>query len=166
MKNTNTPDSVDDIINQWNQEKPGLDLSAMEIIGRLKKCEALMQPKLEVAFKPFGLCFWEFDVLATLLRSGTPYCMAPTALFSSLMITSGTMTHRMTQLEKKGLIERVSNEADARSKLVKLSESGYTIINSAVEAHVANELDILSSLDSQQQLKLNDSLRTLLSILR
>ena len=165
MGNENKKDGVDTILQQWHQEKPELDLSAMAIIGRLKRCEALMQPLLDKVFSQHNLSFWEFDVLATLLRSGKPYCLAPTALFSTLMITSGTMTHRMTQLEKKGLIERVANETDARSKLVKLSPSGFNLINKAVDDHVKNELEILSTLPSQQQTQLNDSLKTLLILL-
>lgn len=124
-----------------------------------------MQPQLDKVFERHNLGFWEFDVLATLLRSGKPYCLAPTQLFSTLMVTSGTMTHRMTQLEKRGLIERIPNEHDARSKLVKLSETGFEIINKAVDEHVANELEILSSLNNQQQMQLNQSLKQLLLLL-
>jgi DNA-binding MarR family transcriptional regulator len=155
-------DGIDTILAQWQKEKPDLDLSAMAIIGRLKRCHALMQPQLDKVFKRHDLSFWEFDVLATLLRSGPPYCLAPTALFSTLMVTSGTMTHRMTQLEKKELIERVANEHDARSKLVKLSKKGEAMISIAVDEHVENELAILSSLDQATQKELNQSLKTLL----
>lgn len=165
MTNENSLDGVDAIIAQWQAEKPHLDLSAMAIIGRLKRCSALMQPKLDRVFEEYGLSFWEFDVLATLLRSGAPYCLAPTELFSTLMITSGTMTHRMTQLEKKGLIERVPNEQDARSKLLKLSQKGFDIVNQAVEEHVQNELKILSPLSSEQQESLNHVLKMLLVLL-
>ena len=124
-----------------------------------------MQPQLDKVFERHNLGFWEFDVLATLLRSGKPYCLAPTQLFSTLMVTSGTMTHRMTQLEKRGLIERIANEHDARSKLVKLSETGFEIINKAVDEHVTNELEILSSLNNQQQMQLDQSLKQLLLML-
>lgn len=158
-------DGIDAILEQWRAEKPELELSAMAIIGRLKRCEALMQPQLEKVFSQHGLSFWEFDVLATLLRSGAPYCLAPTELFSALMVTSGTMTHRMSQLEKKGLIERFINENDARSKLVKLSASGFEIINKAVDEHVENERNILSSLNDEQQQQLDLSLNQLLILL-
>jgi DNA-binding MarR family transcriptional regulator len=162
MKKDENFDGIDTILAQWQKEKPDLDLSAMAIIGRLKRCHALMLPQLDKVFKRHDLSFWEFDVLATLLRSGPPYCLAPTELFSTLMVTSGTMTHRMTQLEKKELIERVANEHDARSKLVKLSKKGEAMISLAVDEHVENELDILSSLDQATQKKLDQSLKTLL----
>ncbi|MGR6872963.1 MarR family winged helix-turn-helix transcriptional regulator [Pseudomonas sp. HK3] len=158
-------DGVDAILAQWRVEKPELELSAMGIIGRLKRCEALMQPQLGKVFTQHDLSFWEFDVLATLLRSGTPYCLAPTELFAALMVTSGTMTHRMNQLEKKGLVERLVNKNDARGKLVKLSAKGFKIINKAVDEHVENETNILSSLNNKQQKQLDDSLKELLLLL-
>ena len=139
MSKQKSPDAVDLILLQWQVERPDLDLSAMGLIGRLKRSAALMQPKLDACFSDFGLSFWEFDVLATLCRSGAPYCLSPTALFSTLMISSGTMTHRMSQLEKRGLIERKVNQKDARSKLVQLTPEGLSLISQAVEAHVENE---------------------------
>jgi DNA-binding MarR family transcriptional regulator len=40
--------------------------------------------------------------------------LSPTQLFSTLMITSGTMTHRLKALEKRGFIRRLPNPEDAR----------------------------------------------------
>lgn len=165
MTKTHKKDAIDTIISQWNKEKPGLDLDPMATIGRLKRCAALMQPRLEAVFEQFGLSYWEFDMLATLQRSGAPYCLAPTELFSSLMVTSGTMTHRMTQLEKKGWIERVANKHDARSKLVKLSDEGLKLIDQAVETHVNNEANILQPLTPEERQQLDQSLKTLLALL-
>jgi len=165
MTSEKTIDAVDAICAQWASERPDLALQNMEIIGRLKRCAALVQPKLADTFAEFGLNIWEFDVLATLRRSGKPYCLAPTELFSTLMITSGTMTHRMTQLEKRGLIERLANPDDARSKLVQLTQEGFELTDRAVTAHVANEERILEGLSKEQAEGLNIALRRLLNIL-
>ena len=165
MTSEKTIDAVDAICAQWASERPDLALQNMEIIGRLKRCAALVQPKLADTFAEFDLNIWEFDVLATLRRSGKPYCLAPTELFSLLMVTSGTMTHRMTQLEKRGLIERLANPDDARSKLVQLTSQGFDLIEEAVTAHVANEDRILSDLTEIKSERLNKALRELLSIL-
>ncbi|PXF31546.1 MarR family transcriptional regulator [Pokkaliibacter plantistimulans] len=158
-------DAVDAILAQWRCERPELDVRAMATIGRLKRCSALMQRQLDVAFATYDLSNWEFDVLATLRRSGAPYCLAPTALFSTLMITSGTMTHRMQQLEKRGLIERLANPDDARSKLVQLTQSGLALIDRAVEAHVDNEQRILAPLAAEQLAALDQGLIALLALL-
>ena len=108
-------------------------------IGRIKRCAALLEQRLEECFARFGMTMWEFDVLATLRRSGAPFCLTPTALFSTLMVTSGTMTHRMKSLETRGLVQRLPNPQDARSMLVQLTDQGLELIDRAVEAHLDNE---------------------------
>jgi len=158
-------DAVDAILEQWQQQRPQLDTRLMGPIGRLKRSAALLQQQLDRVFSEFDLSAWEFDVLATLRRSGAPYSLAPTQLFSTLMVTSGTMTHRMNQLEKRALIERQANPQDARSKLVALSASGLQLIDQALEAHVANQRRILAGLDDEAVERLDHSLRQLLALL-
>ena len=165
MPDLRPADAVDAILAQWHTERPDLDVSPMGPIGRLKRCAALVDRRLEAAFAPFGLSFWEFDMLATLRRSGAPYCLAPTTLFSTLMVTSGTMTHRMAKLEAQGWIERLPNPADARSSLVQLTPQGLELIDRAVEAHVANEHRILSALKAADIAALDARLALLLASL-
>lgn len=144
MATERLPDAVDAILAQWGRERPDLEVSAMGTIGRINRCAALLRRKLDETFADFDLTGGEFDVLATLRRSGAPYCLAPTALFSTLMITSGTMTQRIKGLETRGLVERINNREDARSTLVQLSPSGLALIDRAVTAHVENEQRILA----------------------
>jgi len=165
MKIERTPDALDAILEQWHRERPDLDLAPMATIGRIKRCAALLQRKLDDTFAAFGMSSWEFDVLATLRRSGAPYCLAPTALFSALMITSGTMTHRLKGLEARALVQRLPNRDDARSVLVQLTPDGLELIDRAVEAHVENERFILASIGSSERNLLDASLVRLLAVL-
>jgi len=162
MLENRLPDAVDSILEQWRRERPDLDVSPMGVIGRIKRCAALLQPRLEDTFSTFGTTAWEFDVLATLRRSGKPYRMAPTALFSALMITSGTMTHRLQRLEANGLVQREPNSKDARSMLVQLTPAGLELIDRAVEAHVENERSILELLPPAAVVALNEHLSAFL----
>ncbi|MGB1238872.1 MAG: MarR family winged helix-turn-helix transcriptional regulator [Pseudomonadales bacterium] len=155
-------DAVEKIIQQWQTQRPDLELGPMLTIGRLKRCAALVGQQLEREFALHELTTWEFDVLATLRRAGTPYCLTPTQLFGAMMITSGTMTHRLQRLEKRGLVERVDNPEDARSKQVRLSEQGLKCIESAVTGHVANEAHILAGLSDAQLCALDSALASLL----
>lgn len=165
MKGKKTADAVDSILEQWQRERPDLDLAPMGTIGRLKRCAALVQRQLDGMFAEFGMTAWEFDVLATLRRAGHPFRLAPTTLFSSLMITSGTMTHRLQRLEASGLVDRVPNRDDARSLLVQLTPAGRDLIDRAVTAHVENERRILSSLTPSQLGALDAQLAQLLALL-
>lgn len=157
-----TPDAVDAILAQWQRERPDLDASPMGPIGRIKRCAALLEQQLEASFEAFDLSLWEFDMLAALRRSGAPHRLSPTELFSTLMVTSGTMTHRLKRLETRGFIERVPNEQDARSMLVQLTPAGLALIDRAVPAHVENERRLLSALRADVLAQLDSHLSTLL----
>jgi DNA-binding MarR family transcriptional regulator len=155
-------DHVDRILQQWQHERPELDPLAMSIFGRLWRLNAIASKAVEHVHLQFGLTQPEFDVLATLRRSGEPYRLSPTALYTSLMLSSGAMTNRLDKLESRGLIYREPSPDDRRSMLVALSQTGLALINESMTAHVANEQQLLQALDPAQQQALADLLRTLL----
>ncbi|MDC8773026.1 MarR family winged helix-turn-helix transcriptional regulator [Roseateles albus] len=163
MASDNSGDAVDAILRQWHEERPDLDVTPMGTLGRAKRCAALLQQRLDRVFLDFGLSGWEFDVLATLRRAGAPYCLAPTALFQQLMVSSGTMTHRMQRLESVGWVERRSNPDDARSLLVQLTPQGLALIDQAVTAHVKNQHAILAPLKASELRALDAGLKALLA---
>ncbi|UOO91127.1 MarR family transcriptional regulator [Vitreoscilla massiliensis] len=158
-------DTVDVILNQWQQEHPHQDFSPMGPIGRIKRCAMYLEQQIEAGLSQYELSLWEFDMLATLRRSGSPYCMSPTELFSTLMVTSGTMTHRLKRLESRNLIERIKNEEDSRSSLVQLTNTGLELINQAVEKHLENEKAILARLPKEVIENLDEQLSLLLCTL-
>lgn len=152
-------DPVDAILAQWHQERPDLDVSPMGLIGRTTRLASLLRKAIGKTFAEFGLQPGEFDVLATLRRSGAPYRLSPTALFKSMMVSSGTMTNRVDRLEAAGWVERIPDEFDRRGTLIQLTDKGFDLIEEAVTAHVANEHRILSALDESDR----DALARLLS---
>lgn len=164
-KSSQPRDAVDAILDQWRHERPDLDVSPMGPIGRIKRCAVLLEQQLEAGFAEFDLSVWEFDMLATLRRSGTPYCLSPTELFSMLMVTSGTMTHRLKRLETRGWVARIPNVQDARSTLVQLTAEGLALIERAVEAHIDNERAVLSALPADVLRDLDSQLANLLRAL-
>ncbi|MDE2429325.1 MAG: MarR family transcriptional regulator [Burkholderiales bacterium] len=165
MKTKKQPDAVDAILAQWNRERPDLDVTPMGTIGRIRRCSALLQRELDRVFADYGMSSWEFDVLATMRRSGAPHRLTPTALFSTLMITSGTMTHRLKSLESRGWVQRVPHDNDARSMLVELTQEGLDLINRAVEAHVDNEHRVMAALSAAEMTQLDAGLSRLLNSL-
>jgi DNA-binding MarR family transcriptional regulator len=152
-------DGVDEILRQWARERPDLDTSAMAIVGRVSRIERKVDPLLSAVFRQFGLERWSFDVLATLRRSGYPYELTPTQLFSSLMLTSGAITHRSDELVKGGLVERGPDPKDRRGVRVRLTDLGLAKINEAVTAHVENERRMLRHLSKQERSQLISLLR-------
>ena len=152
-------DKVDKVIEQWNRERPDLDVNSMSLIGRFKKITQYLTLEMAKTFTEYGLNPANFDVLATLRRGGPPYALSPNDLIASTMVTSGTMTNRIDQLIKGGLVERTQNPNDRRSVLVSLTETGFSIIDSAVTAHVATQDRLTSSLSADEYKNLNTLLK-------
>jgi len=157
-----TTDPVDKILAQWQRERPDLDVSPMGVIGRMGRLAKHLERAIGETFSEFDLTVGEFDVLATLRRSGHPYRLSPTALFNTLMVTSGTMTHRLDRLEQAGLVKRIPDPSDRRGTSIELTERGFDRIEKAVAAHVANEHRILSALKQSEREALSVLLRKLL----
>ncbi|MCU0566792.1 MAG: MarR family transcriptional regulator [Oculatellaceae cyanobacterium Prado106] len=155
-------DLVDDILAQWQQERPDLDVSPMGIVGRMGRLSRHLERAIQKVFSDFELHAGEFDVLATLRRSGKPYQLSPTELFNTLMVSSGTMTHRIDRLEQADLVKRIPDPGDRRGTLIQLTKKGFTVIEQAVTAHVANEHRLLEVLDASEQETLAQLLRKLL----
>lgn len=142
---------VKSAIAQWQHEMPSLDLLPMEVVGYLKTSQQITRNQLEAFFKTHGLQLGEFDVLATLRRSGAPYALTPTQLFGTLMVSSGGMTNRLDRLERAGLIVRTPNPEDRRGTLVSLTDKGLEMMDRLVPLHVENEARLLSALSRDEQ---------------
>jgi DNA-binding MarR family transcriptional regulator len=147
-------DAVDDILSQWQRERPDLDPSPMGIFGRIARLAVLQREASEERLAEYGINAAEFDVLATLLRSGPPYSLTPGRLARSAMVTTGGMTGRINRLEAKGLVARDGNEADRRSIRVRLTEEGKRTTDAAVGAHLAAESSLLESLSDSERARL------------
>ena len=158
-----TPDDIDRIVAHWNRERPELDVSPMALIGRLGRLRENIAREQDKVFARFGLNSAGFDVLATLRRHGAPYALSPGALMDSMMITSGTVTNRIDQLEKAGFVSREVNPEDRRSMIVALTPQGLMLIDEAVTAHVENQHRLVAHLSAEERAAFDDLARTFLA---
>ncbi|KAB8043818.1 MarR family transcriptional regulator [Janthinobacterium aquaticum] len=148
---------------QWRREMPEMDTGAMQLVGQLGTVAQLMaRDWLNPLFAEHGLQPGEFDVLATLRRSGAPYALTPTALYEAAMLSSGGMTNRIDRLEAAALIERKKHPSDRRGVMVALTPKGHDLIEELVLLHVANEAAMLAALTAQEQRQLDQLLAKLL----
>ena len=144
---------------EWKRERPDIDATVMALVGRLLEAAQLLERDwLSPLAAQFELHQGEFDVVATLRRSGEPWALTPTELYEGLMLSSGAMTSRLDRLERKGLIERVPAPSDRRSILVRLTPAGLALIDRVLPLHVANEQQALAPLTAKEQKQLNELL--------
>ena len=95
-----TDDTVDELLAQWADERPGLDVSALGVVVRLQRLGKLLGRRANRALRRHGLKLWEYDVLSVLRRQGRPFALPATDLARLANLTSGAMT---TRIDGRGL---------------------------------------------------------------
>jgi len=109
--------------------------------------------------KKYTLSNSEVDVMASLYSAQeTDNTLTPTKLYERLFFSSGGMTKVLKKLEQKGLIKRIDNKDDKRSKLVQLTQSGKEILKTSLADVIELEESIFSNLNEAEKQLLSDLL--------
>jgi DNA-binding MarR family transcriptional regulator len=112
------------------------------------------------------LSLGEFDVLASLRSSPSPYRLPPTELQRATLITSGGLTKLLYQLEARGLVERSVHEADRRRKLVHLTRKGERLVEATMNKVTERESEwVEAALNEGELEQLNQLLGKVLGVL-
>ncbi|GAA2458581.1 MarR family winged helix-turn-helix transcriptional regulator [Streptomyces mauvecolor] len=157
-------DAVDAITAQWAAVRPDLETVPMAVYGRIYRIARAMGERMDKEYAQFGIGRGEFDVIATLRRSGEPYTLSPRQLSATLMLTTGGMTGRLDKLEKAGLLRRSPDPTDRRGLRVTLTEKGLTLVDESVTAGLAAQTEVLTSaLTTDEAAQLSALLRKLLA---
>lgn len=156
-------DAVDRIVEQWGQQRPELDTTAMAIFGRVFRIARLAGDEMERVYAGYGITRPEFDVLATLRRAGEPPELSPGALAAAMMLSTGGTTARLDRLEKAQLVRRSPDPHDRRGVLVRLTDRGRDLIDEAVAAGLTRQQELLAHLAPARQAQLTSLLRDVLT---
>ncbi|HEY1920719.1 MAG TPA: MarR family transcriptional regulator [Streptosporangiaceae bacterium] len=156
-------DEVDDLVAAWQAERPDLDVQPLQVLSRVSRLARHLDRARRAAFAMHGLESWQFDVLSALRRQGAPYQLSPGALLRATLVTSGTMTNRIDQLAKAGLVHRQPDPQDKRGVLVVLTDEGAAHADAALADLLASEEKLLAGLDRDQREQLSGLLRMLLA---
>ncbi|MGK9149263.1 MarR family transcriptional regulator [Plantibacter flavus] len=133
----------------------------MAVIGRLSRAASAVDSRLGATFAEHGLDSASFDVLATLLRAGTPHELSPKDLAHWSMVTSSAIAQRVNKLVERGLVTRRPSEVDGRGTVVALTAEGRTVIEQALPDHLATEHGILASFSPAEREQLASLLERL-----
>ena len=145
------PDHVGRIQAQWRRERPELDVSPLGVVGRLHRLADALNSELRALFARAGLSDGDFDVLASLRRSGEPFALTPGELAATTMVTSGAVTKRVDRLEAQGYVTRTVSPADGRSRTIALTPVGRALIDELFPLHVENERRLLAGLSADER---------------
>lgn len=144
------PDPVDHIISAWSEVAPGLDVSAMEVFGRLHRTYLLYRSEISALFDDLGTSASGFEVLAALRRQPEMRAAAG-SLAQSTLVTTGGLTLRVRRLEAEGLVTRERDTRDNRVVHVLLTDKGRDLVDRVAREHFANLGRLLAGLSASER---------------
>lgn len=152
-------DRVDEILEQWSEERPDLDTSSLGVVIRVMSLYRSFLRQATEALEGVGLELWEYDVLSALRRQGAPFSLSATRLARETGLSSGAMTNRIDRLETRHFVKRAPDKEDRRSVNVSLTARGRKRIDSAIQHRLDAASDSLQGISGSEQHELADLLR-------
>lgn len=157
-------DFVAGVVEQWQRERPDLDSWPSGIAGRILRLSTHIRRTGENLVAPLGLSWETFEMIAALRRQGPPFAMNPTAIYKSVLLTSGAMTARLDRAEEAGLITRSSDPNDRRGTIVSLTKKGKKLADEAIALYFKNLGEIWGPLGERDLAQVTQLLAALLAI--
>jgi DNA-binding MarR family transcriptional regulator len=152
-------DPIDEILDQWSDERPDLDTASLGVVIRVMTLYRSFRREATRALESLDLELWEYDVLSALRRQGSPYVLPATRLARETDLSSGAMTNRIDRLETRGLVRRRPDPSDRRGVNVSLTARGRKLIDKAIQYRLDSARDSLRALSPAQQRQLARLLR-------
>ncbi len=157
------PDQVDASLEVWARELPDLDLETEGIVERIYKLERHIHATMRETLDSFELSYGEYKLVMHLRYGGPPYRGKPGKLAKWLGLSTGAMTNRLDNMERRGLIRRLDDPDDRRGVIIELTADGKHLWDRAVGVQAEKESIVANALDAEERRQLNDLLRRLMN---
>ena len=139
-----------------NQVEP--DTRGVHLWLLLWKASKAVEAQARRSVKATGLCLSDFGVLEALLHKGP---LPVGSLGKKVLLSSGSMTAAVDRLERSGFVERASDAADRRARIVYLTEKGRSLIRKMFAEHERDMERLFSRLGKKERNALAVLLRKL-----
>lgn len=159
MDTPGNKDAVDEILDQWSEERPELDTASLGVVIRVMSLYRDFLRQATQALEEVDLELFEYDVLSALRRQGKPYSLPATALARATGLSGGAMTNRVDKLERRGLVQRRRDEQDRRGVDVSLTPRGRRKIDAAIQLRLDAADESLADISAAERLRLAELLR-------
>jgi DNA-binding MarR family transcriptional regulator len=160
-------DHIDAFLEGISHELPdAIDLTVEGIVDRINGLNWRIRKMLDETLEQQGLTIGDWKVLTALRWRGEPYRRSAGELARMAELTSGTMTTRVDQLEREGLVRRLRDPEDRRSVLVELTARGRKKHDQAIGVQAEKEKLLAASLSAREMEQLNSLLRRVMITLQ
>ncbi|EAA6552236.1 MarR family transcriptional regulator [Salmonella enterica subsp. diarizonae] len=161
MKDITDNDFVDNLIQEWLDAFPLLNLSGLPVIARIVRMSHYISQFVDSNLARYNLNVGEFEVLAALARNPDRQ-LSPKELQKKILISSGGLSNRINRLEEKKYIVRIPDPSDRRGVIVRITPEGRKLTLEAVVTHVAIEEALIQGLDIEDREQLAGLLKKLI----
>jgi DNA-binding MarR family transcriptional regulator len=155
-------DELDEMLEVWAREVPGLDPLTEGIVERIQKLAWRFNASMDTTLAEFRLERRAFQLLGRLRAAGPPYRVSAGRLAEDLQISSGAMTNRLDRYEAAGLVRRLDDPDDRRGTLVEPTDEGHAAWDRAVGTQARREKLIAGQLSRHDREELHRLLRRLM----
>lgn len=132
----------------WTAARPDLDTSPMDVVGPVKRIEALLTTALEPLYEGALLTAPELDALVQLRHTEGP--VIARRLAETLGCSRAAVSKTLAKLEKRGFVERRPSPADRRAALVTVTPAGCDAIDTMFPRQLAAEADLIDGLGADR----------------
>ena len=142
----------------FEEEFPGASALATECYANLwRAADLLMELHNRQTFDDYQLSPSARQILATVEGAGQP--LEPSVIAERLLVTTGSMTSLLDNLEKRGLIRRQPHPGDRRKLLIDITPAAQAIVDELLPSLHEREHDVMhAALTAAEQRSLLKSL--------
>ena len=149
----------------WRNEYPERDFGRIRPLLRLSRLALLMPAYQKHLLKPHDLTPTDYSILGALRRAGRPRQLMPGDLYNTLGCTPGGLTKMIDRLEKRGLVERLSDRADGRRARIRLTSKGEVVGGKAFADYNDGAARLIERLSEEEVERIDSALELLLNCL-
>jgi DNA-binding MarR family transcriptional regulator len=145
---------------EWGRIFPDVDTSPLEVFGRLRRINVLLQAESDRVLAVHNVSRADFDIISTLQRHQRS--MTPTEIATSTLTSAAGTTKRLHRLVKVGMVTRDRNPDDGRGYLITLTAHGAEIIHPVLNDLSTLEHGLIDGLGAAEQRDAISALRFIL----
>ncbi|WP_028921279.1 MarR family winged helix-turn-helix transcriptional regulator [Pseudonocardia acaciae] len=146
------------------REGPGFDPTVLGITLSLLRASAELERAHVAELSPYRLTTSQFNVLTVLDRADEPLTMG--RLGQAISVLPANLTSVVDALARREYVERLANERDRRSSLVRITESGRAFLRDFLPGHWAHLQRLMSDLRPEERTQLHSLLERFVESLR
>jgi DNA-binding MarR family transcriptional regulator len=141
---TRTTEPLIRVGDDFEDEYPGASALATECYANIyRTADLLMALHNRQTADAYQLSPSGRQILAVVEGAGEP--LEPSVIAGRLLITTGSVTSLLDNLEKRGLIRRLPHPQDRRKLLIDITPAAQTIIDKLLPSLHARERDVMSA---------------------